>query len=97
MSTDLKELHDSLARELAKIIKEGTEVVLGKGEHAEVVNVTAAPGYFGAALALLKHNDIRAVQDNDPAFDELKRALAARKKIVKEAFDPSIDLPNCMQ
>jgi hypothetical protein len=66
---ELAELHGALARGLKDIITDGAEVMTKEG----VAKVTAPAAYFGAAVALLKNNNITA----DPATDAGLQALTA--------------------
>lgn len=73
---ELSKLHGELARGLTTIISEGVEVPTKEGS----VKVTAPAAYFGAAVALLKNNNITADPSKNEELDALTKALQARRQ-----------------
>lgn len=73
---ELSELHGALARGLTDIIKDGVEVPTKEGS----ARVTAPAAYFGAAVALLKNNNITADPSKNEELDALTKALQARRQ-----------------
>lgn len=73
---ELSDLHGALARGLKDIITDGVEVPTKEGS----VKVTAPAAYFGAAVALLKNNNITADPSKNEELDALTKALQARRQ-----------------
>ena len=83
---ELSDLHGALARGLTDIIKDGVEVPTKEGS----VKVTAPAAYFGAAVALLKNNNITADPSKNEELDALTKALVAGMTIVGADFRDGI-------
>lgn len=83
-TSELAELHQTLAKTLQRIISIETksELVPNKDGELEVVEVdfVTPSAVLAVAAKFLKDNDITADPDNDDAMDELDAILQGRKK-----------------
>lgn len=79
---ELAALHGALARGLKDIITDGAEVATKEG----TVKVTAPAAYFGAAVALLKNNNITADPTTDEGLRGLAEALQAKRTARKKSM-----------
>ena len=69
----LEALHDALATEMARILKDG-EVAVDK-ETGEAVRTTPAAATLNAIRQFLKDNNIEAPHDGTPAINSLRDAV----------------------
>ena len=79
---ELAALHGALARGLTDIVSNGAEVATKEG----AVRVTAPAAYFGAAVALLKNNNITADPTTDAGLKGLAEALQAKRNARKKGM-----------
>lgn len=80
---ELSDLHGALARGLKDIISDGVEVPTKEGS----VKVTAPAAYFGAAVALLKNNNITADPSKNEELSDLNALLQKRRQSKKDELN----------
>lgn len=73
----LEELHDALAAEMARILREGE--VAKDPETGEAVKTTPAAATLNAIRQFLKDNNIEAPVGGTPATNDLAKAASATK------------------